>query len=239
MEAGDRSFEGEERREMAGANKHLRAGIERSSRVWVGVVVIGIVLAVAGCALYRIFFPPKGPGDYDYHTHRLTFYAKTINQDYDTLGIRGATLPFVYYTFRRPPRWRDDRSSYTYGFPETLNVEITMEDADFQPYLTDLRHFVGWQEEFGGDTAYFSVLDSVVGWEMDIRAASDYLTLVSGESLHLHSNLPSGVPDTVRGYSEIEIEVIFDMDGLFEIKDYGPTGKRVILDSSKVYYHQR
>jgi hypothetical protein len=88
---------------------------------------------------------------------------------------------------------------------------------------------------YSGDTSRFSTLDPYPGWTLRFRTYWDPVVLENGDSLTFAGDLPGGVPDTVRGDGPLEIDVTFDMDGLFYLL---PGGTEVAIDPEKVEYHQ-
>lgn len=194
------------------------------------------LLIIVGCENYTPFHENKRPEDFPFHTHKLNFYVRSINQDKDTIGVMNAVMPFKKYLYERSP-WGREVSWFIYDFPEVLNIEIIKQDTNFHNYETEVNHFVGCQMEHGGDTLRLSCLDNICCWGMKIYADIGNTILESGDTMKLDGHFFRNFPDTIKG-DTIQVEITFDWDGLFWVRHFAEEDV-IDVKENRIYIKQR
>jgi hypothetical protein len=169
---------------------------------------------------------------FSHHEHPLTFYVKTINHAMDTTGIRSAHL--------RPHTWRfwgANGLNGRYDVELPITIEVVQPDTEFHAYPTTITHFSGYQRRHGGDTMRFAFLNGQNdGWDLDLWCDFDTAWTEAGDTIRLMDSYFKGLPDTVRAGQPTEIEIVFDMDGLFNVDT---SGLSVRIRSDRVQVLQR
>jgi hypothetical protein len=171
------------------------------------------LLSIMNCEALGVLLHPD-PEDFEYHTHDLTLHVKAINHSEDTLGVKQAVYPLYYYLYERNEISVRDHNICSSDFPETLYVEIPPTDTEVYIYETEINHFIGYQEEYGGDSTRYSCLDKVDGWFTRLSFLNGDVMLNSGDS-RTSFGFWVVIPDTVRGGEGLDVEIIFDLNGLF------------------------
>ena len=179
------------------------------------VLMISIsILSIMNCDLMAEFFETD-PEDLEYETHDLTLHVKAINHSEDTLGVRQAILPLHEYSYQRPFNPPSDDNIFLTDFPETLYIEIPPSDTGVYIYETEINYYIGYKEEHEGDITTYSGLDSRGVWHTEFRFADANVVLNSGDSLTTNDYLSIIIGDDVRANNRLDIEMIFDLNGLF------------------------
>jgi len=168
---------------------------------------------------------------YAHHEHALTFYVKTINHASDTSGITSAHW--------RPRRWtfwgsRGRQGYYDVDVP--ITIEIVQPDTDFHAYPTTITHFAGYQLRHDGDTMRLSAMEGGQDWWVSLACDVDTAWTEYGDAVRLMDSGLGNVPDTVRTGHPTEVEVVFDLDGLFSVDS---TTHDVRIRSGKIQVRQR
>lgn len=202
------------------------------------MIVIIIILSIIGCdILYSLFhrlnFP--NPSDFPHHDHEITFQVRSINHSQDSIGVEKAKFCLPFYIYSRESI--DSIRLYHFfllDFPKDLYIEIPPTDTEIYYYNAEVTHYIGYQQEYGGDTSRLSCLDSIGEWNMTIKFDIKELILISGDSISGvgHSKI---IPDTIKDSSAINIEILFDLNGLFSIDT--PTGNAYV-NKSKISCRQ-
>jgi hypothetical protein len=178
------------------------------------VLAISIcILSIMNCEVMADILHPD-PENLEYHTHDLTLHVKAINHSQDTLGVKKAVFPLYGYWYGRPEvSVRDNHNFFVYDFPETLYVEIPPTDTEVYIYETKIDRFIGYQEEYRGNTARYSSLDYYEGWSMALDFSEGYVVLDSGDSL-TSDDFSLQIPDAAKG-KKLDIEITFDLKDMF------------------------
>jgi hypothetical protein len=204
------------------------------------IIIALILTATLGCeSANRLLNPAPEPTDYSYHLHTVRLFVKTINRNLDTLHLQRARLPLTFYTYSRPPVSNYDNCSYLYQLPETVFVNILNPDTSVVRYDLPVRHCVQYQLNNHTDTTRFAKLDTINGWKMDIYAAHENVVTGAGDSLFVFGGLLPLIPDTIRSNGTTDVDVTFNMSGLYTITHFGNNQIGLDFNSTCVTYRQR
>ncbi len=199
--------------------------------------IMGIVLFIEGCYLLPEC-PCPALKDFDYRERDLMLYVKTINQQMETVGVSSAKFKLYYFDASRPSVSPPcDCSSFFIFLPDTLLIELAMTDTNFHIYSGRIPHYFGYQIEHGGDTVCLSSFDSLGDWRMRMHLSAE---LEMGDTLNT-CGAGFFFPDTINEEGNIEVEMTFDMRGLFKIEHGWPdtNHKWISMNSSRVHLKQR
>jgi len=197
------------------------------------VVAAGLALLLAGCS------NRAGPEEYEFHDHRLVLKTRSINQSADTSGVTRLRVPLHGTDCHRNWGGPGPAMSQNTLFPAPLWIDVLRPDTEFAVCTSSVRHYTGYQLKYGGDTMRFSCLDSDTTWSMCLFNGSPEVQLDSGDRVALASGFLYAVPDTVRGAGALELEVTYDLDGLFLVESVPVNMQLVTMRSEKIHYRQR
>ncbi|MBN1695851.1 hypothetical protein JW879_10720 [candidate division WOR-3 bacterium] len=200
--------------EIRSTSTSFLKGFKANTKRICSILIMAIcLLSIMNCEVMADILHPE-PEDLEYNTHDIILHIKAINHSQDTLGVKKAVLPLCGYSYERPEiSVRDNHNFFVYDFPETLYVEIPPTNAEVYIYETKIDRFIGYQEEYSGNTARYSSLDYYEGWSMELDFSEGYVVLDSGDSL-ISDNFSLEIPDAVKG-KKLDIEITFDLKGLF------------------------
>jgi hypothetical protein len=215
-----------------GVVRAYNCGEERIMKRIGFVLLISMVLMA--CNAFKSMLGPS-PSNFESHEHDLVLHVNTVNADSEALGLTRARLPVTRYLFQRPASGPHTEEAFLSWFSETVWIDVLAASESTCVMHAEIRHYTGYQLEFHGDTARFSELDAYPGWELVLLSRDDPLVVDSTDSLVRVGDLPAGLPDTVMGDGPLEIEITFDLDGLFYS---GPITGQISLDPTKVEYRQ-
>jgi hypothetical protein len=173
-----------------------------------------ILFNLLSCDLLGLLFEPN-PMDYEYHTHPMYIYYKVIdtlmNKENDTI-IRAEFNLTQYEYFRPPQQYEGSRYSlsFSYDFPSNFNIILSNQDTTTKVYATEIYHFTGYQQAFGGDTMYFAKLSSAPDWCGYIKASQGFAFLSNGRKVPLKSNFRKNFPNWLRNPYGIKIKFIWN-----------------------------
>ncbi len=197
------------------------------------ILVISIsILSIMNCEIMGDIFGTD-PEDLEYDTHVLTLHVKAINHSKDSLGVKQAVLPLYEYSYERPFNPPQDDNIFFTEFPDTLYIKIPPTDTEVYIYETKINHYIGYKEEHGGDATRYSCLDRYEGWHMELFFSEGNVVLDSGDSLKTHL-FWTIIPDYVSVNKRLDIEIIFDLNGLF----YSNYSENLWVDESKISSRQ-
>ena len=197
--------------------------------------LILITLSLLACDAFKNVLAPS-PGHFEHHEHDLILYVSTVNGDSNALHLTRARFPVPRYVYQRPASGPHEAVAFQTWFPETLWIDVLGARESTEVLRTTILHYVEYQREFGGDTMRFSELDTYAGWQFRLLSGDEPIVRDSVDSLIRIGDLPTGLPDTVRGGGPLEIDVTFDLDGLFSL---GPGNGQILVNPAKVEYRQR
>jgi hypothetical protein len=203
----------------------------RMKSVVYGLAAFGIAILLTGCAKQN----GPWPSDFDNRAFALAIGYRSIDQAADTFGVRSARVGLVGYRFNRPGD--DWNSSFGFGFPDTLWLDLNRSDTGLHTVSGEMQRFTGYQLRCGGDTTRFSSLDSLAGWQMYLESGRSSILFSTGESDPTGIAGLVSVPDTVRASGGLELDLTFDWNGLFEV-DCGPAATHVSINPAKISARQ-
>ena len=116
--------------------------------------------------------------------------------------------------------WNDAYLEFSHSVP----LDFQRDDTMFHACTTNVQHVTGFQEKYGGDTTRLCVLDRYGGWYNTLKLWVDSADLSARSAVTSDRIRLSPVPDTLRPNGEIELQLTFDMNGLFDL--YVPTGNQ-------------
>jgi hypothetical protein len=176
------------------------------------VVLICSVCALLGCDPSEHHSNAPDPTTLDFHTHTLVINVRTIHQSADTLGVLSMSQTYPVLHCLRDYNARLDRREASVGYLHSLGLVY----ADTAPHLfsTSVKHFVGYQGRYGGDTTRLSAMDQYGEWQLVLALIQVPAVLRSGDTVTVDAGNLYGLPDTIRADGTIEWDVTVDMDGL-------------------------
>lgn len=167
----------------------------------------------------------------DYHEHPLVLHFLTINHASDTLGTTSVVLRSGWQFARRHQGERIWRSEAIIGaLPDSM--QFVYPDSEVHTCTTTIRHYVGYQLEYGGDTTRYGEMDRYGPWQLQFDLIGSTATFASGNSGRVYGgNFLDMVPDTVRPNGILELDVVVDLDGLLvwrpHLEEYGLNVDRI------------
>jgi hypothetical protein len=197
--------------------------------------LVTAVLCLLGCD------DPETPGrGRGYHRHRLVIYSKVVNSAADTIGVASGSLEMsTLLIASRPSLWFDMANLASSGgvvFGPAPVIDLAPPDTEFRACTTEVDHLIGYQLHYDGDTTRLCALDRHDGWEAMMHFMPGRAVLRSGDTIGISTMTRHNFPDTIRAGRDIEIEMVFDMDGLIT---RCPNPAWLSLDVDKIAIRQR
>lgn len=184
------------------------------------------------CEVLNSMMQPK-PSDYEYHTHPMYIYYKvndTLMKNENDTVIR-AEFNISQYKFSRSPSQPYEVTWYYISFPNNINIKLIKGDTSTKICTTEIIHYTGYQNQFGGDTMYFAKLDAGSGWKAEIIPSDGTALLSNSSTVPLYCRFNQRIPDYVR--VPYRIKMVFLWQGLFS----GDTTQKY-LNSNNITVYQ-
>jgi hypothetical protein len=176
-----------------------------------------------------------------YHQHRLIFYSKVVNRAADTIGIVSGKIELNTLLMATRPRfWLDCLTNHSSNgcavyIPGPV-IDLAPPDTELRACTTNVDHLIGYQLRYGGDTTRLCAFDDIDGWEADVYFFPGWAILESGDTIAVGTMTLHGFPDTIRPDRDIEVDMVFDMDGLIT---RCPNPNWLSLDVNRIAIRQR
>lgn len=189
----------------------------------IGFIKLPLIIVTAFFALnqticfefFDALYPSPKLTDYDYHLHPISIYYQVLDTSYqqNNDSIIRAEFNLTHYQYYTPPQqWSHGRSAiwYTYEFPQNFKIVISNQDTITKLLATSIYHFTGYQQEFGGDTMYFSRLTADTTWAGYFISDYGFAYTASGRRIPLKCNMRKQFPDRVRNPMRLKIRFLWN-----------------------------
>ena len=141
----------------------------------------------------------------------------------------------------RSTRGRCYPGNFLLSLTDTILIYLSMSDTNFHLYESSIPHYIGYQKEFGGDTTGLSTLDLLDNWmmRMSLGFKKGDVIITNYDSLNILGIVH--FPDSINNDSIVEVEIVVDLDGLFEIRqsNLDSTNKSLMMNTQNVYLKNR
>ena len=119
---------------------------------------------------------------------------------------------------------------------DTIPLRLVYPDSEVHTCSSDVSHYVGYQNQYGGDTMRFGKLDRYGPWVGHLRLYENAATFTLRDSAPVHFASVDTVPDTVRQNGILELDVTVDLNGLLV---WSPHYSRYNMQPDRIHYTQR
>jgi hypothetical protein len=162
----------------------------------------------------RQCLPVRSPESYGFHTHVLILHFRNMNRLADTIGVASSEVSVSYMNAHRSPVQPTDPDG-TVKLGSTVHFDLVAPDSVSRTCTTTIQHLTGYQELNGGDTTRVSALESGTGWALRVELSPGTAALVRGDTVRVDSKYVDSIPDLLVPGAPLELEVTFDLQGLF------------------------
>jgi hypothetical protein len=204
------------------------------TRRFIALFMFACLYILPGCEPQGYNTPE--PRYLDYHDHPLVLHFRSINHALDTLGTTSVVLNAGPLYARRHSGEKLTRSEVRAGaLPDSM--QFVYPDSGVHTCSTTIRHYVGYQIEYGGDTTRYGEMDRYGPWYLQFDLIRSTATFTSGDSGRVYrEGIVDMVPDTVRPNGILELDIVIDLDGLLE---WRPSEERYYLNTDRIHVTQR